>query len=237
MTAFSLSLWIFLGIFGLPLLLVSLCQMQRRRFSKDLDGMQHMTRRDFALVPFREFPLPVRLLLSRYRKAAQAMGFQELVSFSRRSIASPNFSIIYVSPDRRTVAEVEYAAVDFLTVLLTAFVQPSKFLQCLIGPHGMCLTSVLPNLRRVMTTPHAFLAENEKPGEREFHVVPAHTAPAAMYEQHQERITELCARENVAARLFSDEEQFFAFEVEVLAKAAAHARQSLEEEAGSTCWR
>jgi len=180
---------------------------------------------DITRISFQDVPLFVRFLLGRSYRDVLGLGFRELVVYTRGRMPAPNYSAILVSPDNETVVEIEYARIAMLETMLIILVRPRDFLRCVIGVHGTCFTSVFADLKRCITTKHAFLAANAIPGEKEFLIVPRASSVETIYEQHRQHKGEFAAKYGLVATQFRDAADFLAFDHAALKKLAGKLRQ------------
>ena len=229
MSFFTVILWLLVIFVGIPLFICALSTLYLRRFLEQMHELETMGEGDFALLPFENFPFFVRLLLNRVRKETLDAHFIELASFRRPNSGHIDFATTLASDDGKIIAEIEYARLPFLPTFLLIFVAPRDFLRCLVGLHGICITTVFSNGRRVMTTKMAFLAHDAVEGEKEFLVVPRHLSVSDMIDSHRKSIEQISRETGLNPKLFRDAQDVFQFELEVLRKLAASGREEVEQ--------
>jgi hypothetical protein len=220
----GIILWRLVLLIGLPMGLVAVLLALHRSQEERVNGFENP---DFREMPFERFPLYVRMLLGGKRNIAKKLGFTELVSFTRKGIAQPNFCCIMVSPDRGVYVEIEYIRLSFLVSLLCVFVQPMDFLRSLLGFHGMTFCTAFHGGLRVITSPLSYLGKMHEPGSREMNIVSG-VPEDLQYSSHKERIGVVIATRGLTPRLFHDREEFFSMESDILAKLARQMGETME---------
>jgi len=210
----GIILWGLVFLIGFPMGLVAVLLALYRFQEKQVNGLQNP---DFKEMPFERFPPHVRMLLGGKRNIAKKLGFTELVSFTRKGIAQPNFCCIMVSPDRRVYAEIEYIRLSFLVSLLCLFVQPMDCLRSLLGFHGMTFCTAFEGGLRIITSPLSYLGKMHEPKVREMNIVSG-VPEDRQYISHKEQIGVVIATRGLTPLVFHDREEFFSMEREGLAR-------------------
>lgn len=205
-------------MFGLPLGFTGLAMLL---YNKNLDELDQLKQVDFLVLPFEKFPGFVRVLLGSKRKNLMRLGFVELVCFTRTNLGMPNFCSVLISPDKSTVACLEYARLSALITFVLLFIQPSDFFRNLLGLHGMSLMSVFPPHRRFISTTAAYLKRDAIPLVKEFNIVSSKLSYAEIYNDHNLKVKQLCEEQRLTTIIFESVEQYFSYEREWL-KSLAH---------------
>lgn len=142
-------LWSLLFYLGLPLLLSGLSLAIRNKMREDNEAGKNVVHKIVSVESVQNMPISG---LKAMALELRQLGFKELVGCTRPAYEKQgmtNFTWVFVSPDRTTIAVVEYARFPWLLRILTLLLAPRHFHCSMLGT---CFTTLYSGDQRIITT-------------------------------------------------------------------------------------
>jgi hypothetical protein len=179
----------------------------------------------FDVFTFDALPPAVARKLAPLRAGFLALGFRDLVSYSRRGPRT-NHTTVLLSADGRTAAHVWLARHQGTMLWLTVLAGWRAFQRELAASPRYGLITEYPGLRRFETSPVEILATMTVAGELEFLVVSESTPLAEAAQHHEAGARAFAARTNLEALPVETAEQLFEIQRGIMARMAVRLRPS-----------
>src|SRR5437763_7955843 len=187
-----------------------------------LKAAKHMEQPAFHVLAFRDLPAWVLRRISPLRDRFLALGFRDLVCYTRNSTRT-NFSCVLQTADHEVNAVIWVAQHRGLMYLLIVLQGWRVFRRNLLAEARYGLTTEFPDGRRFETSP-VDLSQATVPGQAEFLTVSEKASLAEALRQHRDAARAFAARYRLDVLRVSTQDDFFNVERALMARVARKLR-------------
>ena len=177
----------------------------------------------FRVFAFPELPDWVVERISPLRDGFLALGFRDLVCYTRNS-SRTNFSCVLQSPDHETNVSIWVSQYDGLMYWLILLQGWRVFRRNWRAEARYGVTTEFPDGRRFETSPVEILANASVPGQMEFLIVPEGSGLDQVVRRHGEAARAFAAKYGLDVLRVTTEEDFFDMERALMARVARKLR-------------
>jgi hypothetical protein len=204
--------------------LVGLRELGRYTQEHARRAAEMMENPQFRVFEFTQLPPWVQGRLAGLRERFLALGFRELVTYTRLSQRT-NYTVVLRSDDGETLVSVWVARYHGLMRWLVILNGWATFRRELAAEARYCLSTEFSATRRFGTSPVEILAKAEVGGEMEFLIVPEEASLAEVVQRHSARARDFAARIGAEPLRVTTEGQFFEVERGIAARMARKLRE------------